>query len=100
MNIKNDQIRRLEAAIGLLGSKPLSSREQGILLDAQYVLHELETARDKLNARSAGFISEKRKDDPLYGRSREYKKARIEKAKRIIELYEKGESTDEPTGQD
>ncbi len=91
MNIKNDQINRLSAAVGLLGQLPLARSQQAIYLDALSALSELESARVKLNSRSAKFINDKRKSDPLYGRSNEYKQARLEKAKRIVEVYDKGD---------
>ena len=89
MNIKNEQITRLNQALDLLESKVTTKKEKAIMIAAKAVIGELEIERIKLNTRSSKFITAKRVNDPLYARSEEYKRERVEKAKRILELYGK-----------
>ena len=93
MNITNSQLKRIDDALNTLSLFIKSgvdfSKEREVLMNAKAALNELETKRAKENARSAKYLAKKRAVDPLYGRSDEYKRQRIEKAKRIIELYGK-----------
>ena len=83
MNITNKQLKRLRASL-----IHASNESQVFLLhDAFAVLDELEARRAKENAKQAERTAKKRANDPLYGRSEEYKQKRIAKAKRILELY-------------
>lgn len=89
MNITNDQIARLKKAILSITRKNLTEDQFDYLADAAKVLNELEAKRKTLNERTAKKIARKRAEDPLYGRSAEYKQKRIEKAKQILALYGK-----------
>ena len=94
MNIKNDQIACLKRAVDLLAEKERMDKnttrsDELVLNEALCVFHELEYKRTISNAKQTKIMSEKRKINPLYGRSKDYIKARVEKAKKIIELYGK-----------
>ena len=83
MNITNKQLKRLRTSL-------INTANEGyipLLNDAFKVLDELEARRAKENAKQAERTAKKRANDPLYGRSEEYKQKRIAKAKRILELY-------------
>ena len=77
MNITNNQIKRLKTAMNNMceGLYP------PLLNDAYAVLNELEVKRKVLNERTAKKIARKRAENPLYGRSAEYKQKRMAKMK-------------------
>lgn len=88
MNITNNQIQRIKSALDRFKFKA-DDEDFLILSDALAALNELEVKRKALNERTAKKIARKRAEDPLYGRSAEYKQKRIEKAKQILALYGK-----------
>lgn len=71
MNITNNQIKRLKTA--------MNNMCDPLLNDAYAVLNELEAKRKVLNERTAKKIARKRAENPLYGRSIEYKQKRMAK---------------------
>ena len=80
MNITNSQLKRIKTAL-------INTTNKDYISDALKVFDELEARRAKENAKYAKYIAKKRANDPLYGRSDEYKRQRIAKARKIIELY-------------
>lgn len=88
MNITNSEIQRIKSALDRFKLKA-DDEDFYILNDAFATLNELEAKRKALNKRTAKNLARKRAEDPLYGRSAEYKQKRIAKAKQILALYGK-----------
>ena len=80
MNITNSQIKRLKTALDRFKFKA-DDEDFYILNDALATLNELEAKRKALNEYTAKKIARKRAEDPLYGRSAEYKQKRMAKMK-------------------
>lgn len=81
MYITNAQLKTIEI---FLDNPTCNTREV-----AHKTVAELRSQQKALNQRTRENLAEHRAKDPLYGRSAEYKAKRIEKARRIIEIYGK-----------
>ena len=89
MYITNNQFYSIKIALDLLKNATLTESEKTDVRNAYKVLDELEDKRNALRARVRTNMAKQRANDPLYGRSAEYKAKRLEKARQIIKIYGK-----------
>ncbi len=87
MYITNNQFYSIKIALDLLKNATLTESEKADVRNAYKVLDELEDKRNEHRVRTRTCMAKHRANDPLYGRSAEYKAKRLSKAKRIVELY-------------
>ena len=89
MYITNNQFYSIKIALDLLKNATLTESEKADVRNAYKVLDELEDKRNARRARIKTRMAEHRTNDPLYGRSAEYKAKRLEKARQIVKIYGK-----------
>ena len=89
MYITNNQFYSIKIALDLLKNATLTESERTDVRNAYKVLDELDDKRNALRTRVRTRMAEHRANDPLYGRSAEYKAKRLEKARQIVKIYGK-----------
>ena len=72
MSIKNDDLELLRTVCAVLDRAAHSTLDADIIkrvVDLEILVERLERQRDELRKRTAKSVKEKRKSNPLYGRS-------------------------------